>query len=655
MMVHVLSGQWPFPGEAVRVNPKNPNNPNDLVGVTEFDRREEFINLIGNEHPLMTLIQGCLSNSPSHRPTSSEVHQKVSSVAADHPPSYTNKVEMMDRIKALGKEKERERTEKENAIVKKDAAIVERDKRKAELEECQFDIGNFRESHSIEVDALQIVIADMKAEIEHLQATIAAKEKEYKSDKGEILQGYEKRLETMKKEKQAMEGQHQSIIKNGQVEKERLVSHHQQEIDVIKHSHQEEMDLIKHNHQKEIKALKCNHQSDRQALEQQHALQLKAVKEEHHTVKQAMEQQHQAQLESKMSELSANDALISSKSSTIQSLQLKLGQALGTSLGKDNLSVFSPGLKLTFTECAKIPEVICGLDQGIVIGKNVYVGVNSGGKVFKYSITEEGWSTLPVAPVKFARIGYIYKKLLLIGGRLLSTSNQVTADIHEFVEASQQWVRSASIPPMPTARRAVTAVSWSSPPALIVCGGCDQQSDPRIVVEVYHSRTSQWHAATPLPFPRAHMSHTLIHNMLYLVGGCEGNAVSTYKKRIMTTSIPQLLETCLQPSPVQWNCLPISNIPNYLSTAGSLGGCLMVVGGVKDLTWPPKPKSVVSSVHAYCPFTSSWVLVGELPQPLCTCITATLPTGELLVIGGRSSSGDRGMATNTTYKCSLSM
>ena len=114
MMVHVLSGQWPFPGEAVRVNPRNPNNPNDLVGVSEFDRREEYINLIGNEHPLMTLIQGCLSNSPFHRPTSSEVHQRVSAVAADHPHSFTNRVEMMDRIKTLREEREAIRMEKEH-------------------------------------------------------------------------------------------------------------------------------------------------------------------------------------------------------------------------------------------------------------------------------------------------------------------------------------------------------------------------------------------------------------------------------------------------------------------------------------------------------------------------------------------------------------
>ena len=104
MMVHALSGQWPFPGEAVRINPRNPNNPNDVIGVTEFDRRKEYIDLIGYEHRLISLIQRCLSNSPSHRPTSSEVHQRVNAVASDHPLSFANRVEMMDRIKVLSDE-----------------------------------------------------------------------------------------------------------------------------------------------------------------------------------------------------------------------------------------------------------------------------------------------------------------------------------------------------------------------------------------------------------------------------------------------------------------------------------------------------------------------------------------------------------------------
>ena len=574
MMVHVLSGQWPFPGEAVRVNPRNPNDPNDVVGVTEFDRREEYINLIGNEHPLMTLIQRCLSNSPSHRPTSSEVHQRVSAVAADHPPSFTNRVEMMDRIKTLGQENERVLAEKDTTVAErsremrtgKDADTREKETILSELEEAQSTISSLRQSHSIEVEALQIENTDMKADNEHLRAINAAKERQYKSDNE-------------------------------------------------------------------------RHESDKEELRQRYEKQL-----------QAMEQQHQAQLESKVSELSAKDALILRKSSTIQSLQVKLGQALGTASSKDNLSVFSPEVKLIFTEYANIPKAISYLDQGITVGRDVYIGVTSDKKVFKYSITEDSWGTLPLAPVCYVRIGYLNKKVLIVGGRI--SSNEVTADIHEFDEVSQQWVKSTSIPPMPTARSAVTVVSWSSPPALIVCGGNDQRGQPITVVEVYHSRTSQWHAATPLPFPSACMTHTVIHNVLYLMGGYEGKEAISCKKTVLSTLIPQLLETSLQSSPTQWQSLSITNIPNYESGAASLGGCLLAVGGVKDPNWPPKPNSVVSSVHAYCPSTSSWILVGQLPQPLFQCATATLPTRELLVMGGRNSSCN---ATNTTYKCSLSM
>ena len=114
---------------------------------------------------------------------------------------------------------------------------------------------------------------------------------------------------------------------------------------------------------------------DREGLERQKELQLKALVEEHCTVKQIMKQQHQAQLEFKIDELSAKDALISTKSSTIQSLQVKLGQALGISSRKDNLSVFSPGVKLTFTEYAKLPHDISSHDRGVVIDGNIYIGV----------------------------------------------------------------------------------------------------------------------------------------------------------------------------------------------------------------------------------------------------------------------------------------
>ena len=86
----------------------------------------------------------------------------------------------------------------------------------------------------------------------------------------------------------------------------------------------------------------------------------------------------------------------------------------------------------------------------------------------------------------------------------------------------------------------------------------------------------------------------------------------------------------MQPSrtpPVQWQSGSIPDVPHYWSSAASLGGCLLAMGGVNVLS-----DAVVSSVHAYCPYSSSWVCVGQLPQPLAVCTTVILPTGELLVL-----------------------
>ena len=536
-MLHVLSGEWPFPGEAVRVNPRNPNDPNDLVGVSEFDRREEFVNKVGGGHVLMRMIRACLSNSSAHRPASPEVHQQVSAVAGDHPPSFANKVEMLERIKTLGEEKERVVTEKHDAITERDAAVREREMVSAELEDSKGHTESVRQRYAIELERLQIENADLKADIEYLHAVVNSKERK-------------------------------------------------------------------------ILAQKENHKAER----------------------------------------SSKDDLISSKSSTIHDLQVKLRQALGTSSTKVNLNVFTPGVELTFTECAKLP-VGCNYGQAIVAGKYVYVGDTSLviPRVHKYNIAEDTWITLPSPCFGFFSIVFLYRKVLLVGG--LMPPDHITGDVHEFDEASQQWVRSTTIPPMPTARYSATAVSWTSPPALIVCGGCYQQGRSLTVVEVYHGRTSQWHTVSPLPVPRDHITHIIVNSVLFLVGGYEGSTGDTKTKSVMSASIPQLLEFCMQPSTtpsIQWRSASIPDVPHFMPTAASLGGCLLVVGGNRFSG--SRKVNPVSSVHAYCPSSSSWVVVGELPQPLYHCITVTLPTGELLVMGGQTWPIG---VSNTVYKVVL--
>ncbi len=95
MMVHVLSSQWPLPGDVFRADPANPSV---ILPVTEFERRAEYTQEIKYDHPLMGLIHQCLSNAPETRPDASKVLHHVETAVSQRPPLFENKVEMMKQI-----------------------------------------------------------------------------------------------------------------------------------------------------------------------------------------------------------------------------------------------------------------------------------------------------------------------------------------------------------------------------------------------------------------------------------------------------------------------------------------------------------------------------------------------------------------------------
>ncbi len=103
MMVHVLSGQWPIPGEAFR---EDPSNPDSNIPLSEFDRRAEFLQGVRQDHPLMGLIRRCLNNVQSRRPEAVVVHEHINTVLAGYPPSFLNRSEMLQRINSLNGQNE---------------------------------------------------------------------------------------------------------------------------------------------------------------------------------------------------------------------------------------------------------------------------------------------------------------------------------------------------------------------------------------------------------------------------------------------------------------------------------------------------------------------------------------------------------------------
>ena len=109
MMVHLFSGQWPFPTKPVKVDP---NDDSRMIPQSEADRRRECLDAIGRDHPLMNLMLGCLHNSSARRPEAVEILTQASRVAAQFPSSSENKVELLQQLTSL-----RERLQQANRLV----------------------------------------------------------------------------------------------------------------------------------------------------------------------------------------------------------------------------------------------------------------------------------------------------------------------------------------------------------------------------------------------------------------------------------------------------------------------------------------------------------------------------------------------------------
>ncbi len=284
--------------------------------------------------------------------------------------------------------------------------------------------------------------------------------------------------------------------------------------------------------------------------------------------------------------------------------------------------------------------------QAVVINGIVYMGGEGWGSyaelctVCRYHPGEDKWAKLPPPPVNSFGVGQVSGQLVLVGGKVASTG-KVTGDVCVFITESQQWER--SIPAMPTARLALLVVSHLT--VLIACGGSDNSGRSLPTVELYNSEASQWYQCPPLPSPRDWMSTVTVGDTLFLAGGFEGRTVSSASQLIFSASLSSLIDRATHHSSDRlWTTL--KNTPNYRFTSASVGGCLLVLGGIDKRVGG----EVSASIHTYLPTSSTWHPMGQLPLPLCRLTAVLLPTNELLIIGGFNQEWYQ---TNHVYKGSI--
>ncbi len=197
-------------------------------------------------------------------------------------------------------------------------------------------------------------------------------------------------------------------------------------------------------------------------------------------------------------------------------------------------------------------------------------------------------------------------ELLLVGGREYLTE-EITNKV--FTMRDGQFVE--VLPPMKEKRHSLSAVSSGS--ALIVAGGWNSRDLSS--VEVF--KDGQWTTAPSLPSAGYDMPSVLHGDQWYLI---------TSLGKVFRTSLQSLISGSDQ-SP--WETLPDAS--NGYSAAAFFGGRLLSIGG-GDYGDP------TTAIYAFSSSTQSWEYVADLPLPLKYSSAVVLPTGELMVIGGRDES-----------------
>ena len=171
LVVHTLSGEWPTPSG---VYAEDPRDPDKTIPVNEFERRRRFIDRIRKGHPLLGLIEQCLSNVASRRPDAAEVVRQLQAEHVRVPPRPENQLELLQQVQSLragaqhSSREEIEALRRENEAVRADMA-----QRNAENELLRQNSSAQQSRYESERGNLQAQRAALQREVEALQAELA--------------------------------------------------------------------------------------------------------------------------------------------------------------------------------------------------------------------------------------------------------------------------------------------------------------------------------------------------------------------------------------------------------------------------------------------------------------------------------------------------
>ena len=230
--------------------------------------------------------------------------------------------------------------------------------------------------------------------------------------------------------------------------------------------------------------------------------------------------------------------------------------------------------------------------------------------VYRYEWRGEKWEELPLCPYQNSGLVIIDGKLTAVGGydgSLCRTNKLLTL-------RQKKWVK--EYPPMNTARSSPAVVSTSDGEYLIVIGGRGG-GGWTARVELFQVKSRRWYKLTDLPQPLPSPSATICGDQLNVIGD-DANGYSCSLQ-----ALPSSDQRITSPLTLSWKPLP--PLPVTYSTAATLCGQLVVIGGSR------RDGSPVNSIHQLV--DGQWAEIGSMATGRSNCLVCPSPD-KIIIVGG---------------------
>ena len=224
--------------------------------------------------------------------------------------------------------------------------------------------------------------------------------------------------------------------------------------------------------------------------------------------------------------------------------------------------------------------------------------------------------SIPTRGMKFFSLAVLNNKLTIVGG----LDNKVlTNKLYSWDEEMREW--SECCPPMPTARRSTTSVTYES--YLIVIGGA--LADTVTLVEVLDIPNQTWYTGPSLPENMYNVHAVVVGNSLNLLGGSSTSVWHCSLPTLIMGSINAVYNLSQL-----WRKL--SSLPYRCSAAALLGKHLLAIGGHDE-----EATNMTDLIHSYCQEKNCWERAGSLKTGHRNCAAVNMLDRTVFVIGGAES------------------